>query len=65
MAKKIVEVKQIDADHTITEKTNFDNYQTVASGSTYKDALQGLVAAINGDYVDTENCCLHVIETNP
>lgn len=39
-----------------------DNIRCVAAGNSYENALKNLLAAINNDEVDTENCELIIIE---
>lgn len=63
MANKIVEVVQIPVEVEVNEKTNFNKFDTVAYGNTFKEALEALVAAVNGDHVDDVNCYLHIVES--
>ena len=63
MAQKIVEVVEIPVEFEIKDDTNFTQFRTVAYGNTYKEALEAVIAAINGDNVDDANNYLHIVES--
>ena len=54
--KKVIQKKS-------QSELDLDSCRTAASGYTHEEVLDSLLLAINGDFVDTENCKL-VIHTS-
>jgi hypothetical protein len=62
----MIEIKELPCDINDEEEMRRDHnsLKTVASARTHKQTLGYLLDAINGDFVDIENCYLIMVETN-